>query len=189
MTEQPSSPRYLLKPSALELTDEVARAVAELRPESRALALEHGSGGLPDGGGWLIIPPGLSQEASEELMQGLVESDDAWGLLLLQARPEGVRVVPLTPGYPESPDRIAERLVAGGLEGGFVEHRLLLDELARIRHDVNNALTSALAEAQFLRMDAEEGTEIAGGLALVERQLQRIREITAELGALRVTSP
>jgi signal transduction histidine kinase len=95
-------------------------------------------------------------------------------------------VVAVSTGHLVSFDEFIERMQRGGALAAALGHRATLSELSRIRHDINNALTSALAETQFMRMDAPAVGELAEGLKVVESQLQRVRELTSELGAFRV---
>lgn len=145
-------------------------------------------GSLPDGGGWIVVPAGASREAVAALVVGLSRSVDPWSLLLLTHEGDETRVLPISPGYVQEPDEVAARVRGDGMEAGYLGHRRVLTDLGRIRHDVNNALTAALAETQFMRMDAEDGSEQREGLQIVEDQLQKIRALVAELTALRVIS-
>ncbi len=151
---------------------------------------------LPEGGGWIVLSSGTPPELLEEVIAAVAETHDPWALLRLepaddhQADGDGlqVQVLPISPGYPEEVDRVAERLEAEGMDPGYLSHRRVLLDLSRVRHDVNNVLTSALAETQFMQMDNEPGTELAEGLALVEDQLRKIRDLMADLTVLRVSS-
>ncbi len=151
---------------------------------------------LPEGGGWIVLSSGTTPEVLGEVIAAVAGTRDPWALLRLD--PAGgdqddgsgpqVQVLPISPGYPEALDRVAKRLAAEGMDPGYLSHRRVLLDLSRVRHDVNNALTSALAETQFMQMDNEPGTELAEGLALVEDQLRKIRDLMAELTVLRVSS-
>jgi signal transduction histidine kinase len=67
---------------------------------------------------------------------------------------------------------------------GLLElHRVLL-EISRARHDINNPLTSALAETQILLLDVPPG-EVRDGLETVQTQLRRIRDLVAATRHLR----
>jgi signal transduction histidine kinase len=65
-----------------------------------------------------------------------------------------------------------------------LEFRRILDEISHARHDLNNPLTSALAETQLLLMDITEG-EAKESLEVVQRQLRRMRDMIRELSPLR----
>lgn len=62
-------------------------------------------------------------------------------------------------------------------------HRILA-EVARARHDINNPLTSALAETQILLLDVEE-RETREALDTVQTQLRRIRDLVASTRHIR----
>jgi len=51
----------------------------------------------------------------------------------------------------------------------------VLAEVSRARHDLNNPLTSALAEVQMLLMDAPGGPE-EESLLIIQEQLRRLRD-------------
>lgn len=70
------------------------------------------------------------------------------------------------------------RLLAegGGGERGVLLHlQGVLEEVAKARHDLNNPLTSALAEVQILLMDVSPGPE-EESLLIVQEQLRRLRD-------------
>jgi len=143
---------------------------------------------LPDGGGWIVIPSGTPAEWLARTLVEVSRSPDAWSLLLLTQEEEGMRVLSISPGYALDPGEAARRIQGDGLDAGYLGHRRVLVDLSRIRHDVNNALTAGLAETQFMRMDAAEGSEFHEGLTIVEEQLEKIRDLVAQLSALRVAS-
>lgn len=99
---------------------------------------------------------------------------------------EGIRVRPFSPGYEEPLDRFMARWT--GERGGVpLELRGVLDRVRRVRHDINNPLTAALAEIQLLLMDETEG-ETRESLEVVQEQLRRIRDRVHELAVLRPPS-
>lgn len=59
-----------------------------------------------------------------------------------------------------------------------------LVEMSRVRHDVNNPLTAAMAEAQLLLMEEPAG-EDRESLEAILQQLRRIRDMLAESRYLR----
>lgn len=63
----------------------------------------------------------------------------------------------------------------------------MLTRVARARHDLNNPLTSAMAEAQLALMEAQDPA-IREGLEVIEEQLRRIRDLIAALKAVRAPS-
>ena len=56
--------------------------------------------------------------------------------------------------------------------------RGILSEVARIRHDLNIPLTSALAEVQLLLFDVND-EEVRASLEVMQSQLRRLRDIIA----------
>ena len=102
----------------------------------------------------------------------------AWTLAVFDLRdPHTVQTLSL--GYETEFDRVGR---FAGHEGDgaedLLELRRVLVEIARARHDINNPLTSALAETQILLLDAPEG-EMRDGLEIVQTQLRRIRDLVA----------
>ena len=76
------------------------------------------------------------------------------------------------------------RWVDGSLEAHVFELRHVLAQVARSRHDINNPLTSAMAETQMALMDAHDPA-LREGLETVEEQLRRIRDLVGALRNLR----
>jgi hypothetical protein len=182
-----SSPRgFLVSYGDLAIEAKVLRAASALAPNWQELDSASLDRPLPQGGGWLLLPPGTPPDLLARALLGAAGSPDGWGVLLLVEAGEELQVLPLSAGFPEPVQAAAERTVGDGLGRGYLDHRHLLEGLGRIRHDINNALTSALAETQFMRMDVADDSELDGGLAIVEAQLQRIRELAASLAAVRV---
>ena len=75
--------------------------------------------------------------------------------------------------------------LANASEGAPAGLESVLAAIGRLRHDINNPLTAALVEVDLMRMDAEEGSELADSLEAIRRQLDRIRELaeaTRKLG-------
>lgn len=68
--------------------------------------------------------------------------------------------------------------------GVLMELRSVLSEVARVRHDLNNPLTSALAEVQLLLFDAMD-EEVRESLEVIQSQLRRMRDLIAATSHLR----
>ena len=66
----------------------------------------------------------------------------------------------------------------------LIDLRRALVEIARVRHDVNNPLTAALAEVQLLLFDIED-EESRESLTITQNQLRRIRDMMASTTHLR----
>jgi hypothetical protein len=146
--------------------------------------------GSPEGAealdpGWVFLPPALPAEALSELINRLAGSPAEWSPLLAREAPEGLSFVPVALGFPVTVPDLASRLEGG--EGGeaALSYRKSLSLLSRVRHDVNNALTVALAEAQLTLLDLDEESDAAKSLRTVEGQIQRVRGLVAELSAIR----
>lgn len=167
-----------LDPSVAHLLEERGLRLRAVHPEAVPDA-------LPEGGGWILVTSDAAPSLLGRVLLRLADSPDPWTVLILDVDEDGVRFVPCSPGYPETLEAGARRLQEDGLDAGFLGHRKVLAELSRIRHDTNNALTSALAETQFMRMDAPAQGELADGLGVVEGQLKRIRDLVGELAVLR----
>lgn len=187
-----SSPRYLLTGPRVDLAGiraeldalapfEVVRNVDDLLGETGG-----GSGVEP---GWVLVPGELEPSVTLDLFRRLASRSGDWSVLLMDRGPGSVEVVPVSPGFRTDLTSAASRLDEGGAGLGLLSFRHSLTELARIRHDINNPLTAALAEAQLVLMDVEPGTETAASLQAVEEQLRRIRDLVAQLTALRMPAP
>jgi len=88
-------------------------------------------------------------------------------------------------GFPCDLGEVA--LHAGGAAEGaesLLELHGVLAAISRARHDINNPLTSALAETQILLLDVPEG-ELRDGLDTIQTQLRRIRDLVAATRHLR----
>lgn len=168
-----------------------SRWLEALEASAEPLAPEGIPGTLPEGGGWLLMTGECFRNIPPGTWLKLARSPDPWALLVLFDDPSGEdpQVVALSPGYPEELSQAGSRLGYPDLRSGYLNHRGLLQGLSRHRHDVNNALAAALAETQFMLMDAPPDSEMAQGLALVEEQLRRIRDLVAELTSLRLPRP
>jgi signal transduction histidine kinase len=148
--------------------------------------------------GWASLPAGLvlvdvRSMAPGEILDVLRPVSTAaygWIIALVEygGRAPTVRVLSLSPG-----DTLGRALQAAqdpaGSPGALMELQRILGEVARIRHDLNNPLTSALAEVQLALMDTEgpEHTEIRESLEAVQTQIRRIRDLIASTGHLRPT--
>ncbi len=164
--------------------------------------------------GWVILSPELPDAVVIGLLRRMGCAHGPWSPLLLLGdlddlqdladrddlgNPEDLgtlkagdvngelRLLPLSPGTSVTVETLQGRLQEEDTQATSLSHRLLVAELARIRHDVNNPLTAALAEVQLLLMDQPGDSEEAESLRVVEAQLQRIRDLVAKLSAGRVS--
>jgi signal transduction histidine kinase len=102
------------------------------------------------GGGWVLA---------------VVEGDGSLAVRAISAGdPEGLDAVSMFVQDPEAHP------------GALLMLRRVLAEISKARHDINNPLTSALAETQILLMDAPEG-EGREALLQIQEQLRRIRDL------------
>ena len=124
----------------------------------------------------LVAALGLAAEAG---------GDAAWLPVLVEPDPKGgVRARPISLGWSAPPAELA-RWAEGEAGADVFELRHVLARIARSRHDLNNPLTSAMAETQLALMDSAEPT-IRTGLETIEQQLRRMRDMIAALKALRI---
>ena len=135
--------------------------------------------------GWILLPPDSAPEVVLDLIVRVAALDGGWSPLLLVDDEAGLSAVPIGPGFRESFREVLGRMNGEGVAPGLASFRICLRELSRIRHDMNNPLTAALAEVQLVLMDVEPGSEVASALNTVEAQLRRIRDMIGELTALR----
>ncbi len=148
------------------------------------------SGTGPAAPGWIFIPAWCDPGAVLDLLTWLAERPGPWSPLLVLEREAGLDLVPLSPGFPYSSEQVSGRLERRGKEGpARLSFRLALEEASRVRHDINNPLTAAMAEVQLLLMDLEPDSEVGSAIRLIEDQLRRIRDLVAELPEHRPPSP
>jgi signal transduction histidine kinase len=177
-------PRYILAGSP-DSARRVRQALQELEPltevSSAAAVLDDGE--LEPG--WLFMTSDLPTGEVESLILGLGKRGGSWSPVALEERHGEIRAVPVSPGFARPLNETVGKVRSGGTEASLLSFRYALGVLSKIRHDVNNPLTAALAETQLLMMDTEEGTEASQSLRMVEHQLHRIRDLIALLNALR----
>jgi hypothetical protein len=157
-----------------------------VRSVSDLLGEEGGAAGEARIPGWVILSHGTEPSTIARLLVRLAEAEGEWIVLLLVGEGDEPDVIPLSTGVRIPLAAVAARIVGREAGGGAFSLRRVLRELARIRHDINNALTTAFAEAHLLRLDAPEGSESAESLRELEAQLRRIRDLVGELSAIRV---
>lgn len=134
--------------------------------------------------GVVFVGPGISLEDAVALAGTLRARDDGWAVVRLEGdSTEDLRGRAISVGWLQP---IADLVAATRDEAAppILELGVVLRHLSRARHDINNPLTSALAETQLLLMDVEDG-EIREALETIQRQIRRIRDMVADLSALR----
>ena len=134
-------------------------------------------------GGVLLLHTGLPDAQLIGALRDAATLPGPWlAVLLDMSGPEPI-ATPISLGWPTSAAEIA-RWADAAPDANVLELRHVLARIARARHDVNNPLTSAMAEAQLALADATE-PEIRTGLAVIEEQLKRIRDLIASLKVFR----
>jgi signal transduction histidine kinase len=177
-------PRYILSTSAPTM-ERARRALAALEPLVEISSVDAVLNGAEMAPGWVFLLPDVPAEELERLLVGLGRQEGSWSPVALREHEGELRVVPLSPGFMRPLDELVEGVTNAGPDAAFFSFRYALGILSKIRHDLNNPLTAALAETQLLLMDVKEGTEESQALRTVEQQLHRIRDLVALLNALR----
>lgn len=144
-----------------------------------------GRGEAAEPGVVLLAPGQLRLEELLALADRLLEGDGA-GWRLAVVRPgHPPRIQTLSVGHrDELPEVGAHARQLDEHPEALLDLRSVLTQVSRARHDINNPLTSAMAEVQLLLMDVEEG-EVREGLEIVQEQLRRIRDLVAATGHIR----
>jgi signal transduction histidine kinase len=139
-----------------------------------------------DAPGWILIGPSAEPESVVGLLERLGRRPGSWSPLLVREGAEGLAAVPLSPGFETGEREARDRIEAEGSPAGLLSFRHALKDLARLRHDLNNPLTAALAEVQLLLLDQVAGSDEEAALTVVEDQIRRLGELVAELAPYRV---
>ncbi len=128
------------------------------------------------------LPPDQLVAALNHIAAATTEGP--WLLLMVERFADGAhsRAIPLSVGWPTPAEQVA-RWAAGDRDADVLELRHVLARVARGRHDINNPLTSAMAETQLALMDATDPV-IRASLETLEEQLRRIRDLVASLRSL-----
>jgi len=135
----------------------------------------------------LAIRADVEPDALMALAESVADAGEGWCLATASGPPEE-RVRVLSMGFPHTLSEVRRYIDdPRGARGTLLELRGVLREISHVRHDVNNPLTSALAEVQLILFDAEEG-ELRESMEVVQEQLRRIRDLIASTSHLRVPS-
>ena len=161
--------------------------VAELSSEELLVldSWEAFRGRDPDGWGIMILGPGLSGNEILEVLEHQARENPPWVILLAREEDGRLALRSLSLGHALSPDRVGKIAGAPEEEGPILDLHWALRVVARARHDLNNPLTSGLAEAQLLLMD-EHPPEVKESLETIQEQFRRLRDMVADLSRLRV---
>jgi signal transduction histidine kinase len=173
-------PLYCCVPSGA-LRDAVGSALGDavefMNPPFEALTLTDRAPGIV-----LLDVTGMTAETLLEVPRILPPPKWVVGTLVA-GDPPSVRVLSVGPSDPLP--AVGEHAADPDARGDvLLELNRVLAEVARARHDINNPLTSALAETQILLLDAEEG-ETREALDAIQTQLRRIRDLVAATRHLR----
>lgn len=140
-----------------------------------------------ESGGLLLLDPDVPERETRAVASALAGSGAGWSVFRggVPEAEGGVEIEPVPlPGSCGLPlADVVSRLRRNGEDAPRPELCQVLRFVARARHDINNPLTSALAETQLLLLDVEDPA-IRSGLETVEAQLHRIRDLVARLQAL-----
>lgn len=140
--------------------------------------------------GWVLIAPDLAPATVLDLLARLANTHGSWSPVLVRSEDGGdPELLPLGLGWPVRSSEAAERIREGGASAGYLSYRLAMADLSRVRHDINNPLTAALAEVQLTMLDADPGSELEESLKVVETQIRRIRDLVQELTRYRTPRP
>jgi len=179
VSSHPFDPPLILAIPPGPLRDEVLGSLDSL---AGIRVVDHWSGVVEEDseGGILLLDRALGPEETGRLLHRLVELPGHWSAVLVGRDADGrLRGVPLSPGFPVPlPD-----LARGDGGGGGL--RLVMRSLSRARHDINNPLTSALAEVQLLLLDSGSDPGLAESLEIIQEQLRRIRDLVIGLSRFR----
>lgn len=132
----------------------------------------------------VLLGADVSPDQTLRLVRAVAERDGTWVPVVLEHEEGGSDPVArtLSVGFPLVLDELLTRVDEA--EKPILELRSVLRFVSRARHDINNPLTSGLAETQLLLMDVEEG-EIRESLEVIQDQLRRIRDLVAALSVLK----
>jgi signal transduction histidine kinase len=133
----------------------------------------------------LVVITSAHEASAVALARELWEAGPGWTVAIAGGEePVEFRTVAL--GIASDAEAIGtHRVGEAGYRTALVDMHEALVQVARTGHDVNNALTAALAEVQILLMDLEDEGELREALDIIQEQLRRIRDLVANTGHLR----
>lgn len=137
---------------------------------------------LPEPGVVLLLGEGVPSGDVLRAARVLSRRDGEWTICLVQQEDHGAEIRTLSLGWKEDLEGV--EAYRRGEQDRLLELRRLVSRMARTRHDINNPLTSGLAETQLLLMDVED-PELREALELIQRQLRRIRDLVQETQGIR----
>jgi signal transduction histidine kinase len=126
----------------------------------------------------------VSADDQLDLAESLAEDGPGW-IVAMVSDAEAPLIRTISVGKPHTPEEVAARVSApDDAHGVLLELEGVLSEIARVRHDLNNPLTSALAEVQLLLFDVTDEEE-RESLEVMQEQLRRMRDMIASTKHLR----
>ncbi len=181
-------PVYVLAPPGPSRDALISSAGGEAKPLETSSLGEGGTSLTPG----LVLADVASVPLPEivDLLRKVSASPHGWMVALLEhdSGEDRVRVLSLAPATTLQ-EAIQAARDPSASPGTLLELQRVLTEVARVRHDLNNPLTSALAEVQLALMDVEgpDQAEMRESLEAVQAQLRRIRDLLASTRHLRPT--
>jgi signal transduction histidine kinase len=134
--------------------------------------------------GIVILGPGLPPGESLAFLAGQAFEEAPWSALMAWEEEGVYSLRPLAMGRPTPQEKVQEVRMEPEENGPILELHWVLRVVARARHDLNNPLTSGLAEAQLLLMD-EHPPEVKDSVETIQEQYRRLRDMVADLSRLR----
>lgn len=182
MTE--ARPLHLVCPPG-PLRDRVASTLSPVAPRSFD-GVDGFRDAEPEPGVVLLVEEALGGEAVLAAVRHLARGRGEWTPVLVREDEGELTARTLSAGYPRPLPEVVVAAADGppGDGGSLLELRGVLRDISRARHDINNPLTSALAETQLLLMDVPEG-EVRDSLETILQQLRRIRDMVGATVHLR----
>jgi signal transduction histidine kinase len=135
--------------------------------------------------GIVLVDRDSVDEAQLLRLTGLVAAAGAPWLLAVIEGQDDPTVRTLGFGLPNSSEEVASfSREAADNPGVLMDLQRALVEVAKVRHDLNNPLTAALAEVQLLLFDATD-EELRESLEVIQSQLRRMRDLVTSTSHLR----
>lgn len=137
--------------------------------------------------GVLLLDPSVSSDDVLALAVRAAAAGPQWCVALIRDAGDGTTSAQtVSVGLVDTLDHVAAFVSDPTAHADrLLELRRVLSDAGRLRHDVNNALTVALAETQILLLDPHED-EVREALEMIQAQLRRIGEMTTSTGHLRL---
>ncbi len=138
--------------------------------------------------GVLLVDPEATGAAALARAAAALQASGGWSVCTLSQTGHGeVEARTLSIGASHSLDDVARFAGCDPRNGDLLDLHGVLCEVARARHDLNNPLTSAMAEVQILLMDAP-GEAAEESLLVIQEQLRRMRDRLLDTRHLRPLS-